>query len=120
MASPFGPMAHPFSLPGGPSSSWQPPADVYRTREGWLIKFELAGVRPDEVRLSVQGCRLILSGQRRDIRIEQTQYSHSLEISYNRFERSIELPCDLEPLQIVTDYRDGMLIVRLVLQEDRQ
>ena len=26
--------------------SWNPNADVYRTREGWTVKFDLAGVRP--------------------------------------------------------------------------
>ena len=25
---------------------WRPNVDVYRTAAGWLVKFELAGVRP--------------------------------------------------------------------------
>jgi HSP20 family protein len=117
MTRDFGPLAHAFCLAGGRSAPWQPPADVYRTSEGWLIKFELAGVRPDDIRLTARGCRLTLTGQRRDVRLEQTQHSHSLEISYNRFERTIELPCELDTLQIATDYCDGMLVVRLALRE---
>jgi HSP20 family protein len=117
MARDFGPLAHAFCLPAGRTAPWQPPADVYRTSEGWLIKYELAGVRPEEVRLTARGRTLTLSGQRRDVRFEHTQQSHSLEISYNRFERSLELPCEVERLSVVTDYRDGMLIVRLVLRE---
>ncbi len=93
--------------------SWQPPADVYRTSGGWLVKFELAGVRPDEVRLSVEGHSLILRGVRRDICIEEGQRSYSMEISYNEFQRAIEFPCDLERMEIASDYRDGMLFVRL-------
>ena len=26
---------------------WRPAADIYRTRTGWLIKYDLAGVRPE-------------------------------------------------------------------------
>jgi HSP20 family molecular chaperone IbpA len=36
-----------------------------------------------------------------------------MEIAYNRFERSLEMPCELEHLQIAIDYQDGMLLVRL-------
>jgi HSP20 family protein len=93
--------------------SWQPPADVYRTSSGWLIKFELAGVRPDEVKLSIHGQSLILSGIRRDICIEEGQRSYSMEISYNEFQRTIDFPCDLERMEVAMDYRDGMLFVRL-------
>ena len=27
-------------------SMWEPAADLYRTAEGWVVKVELAGVRP--------------------------------------------------------------------------
>ena len=30
---------------------WRPAADVYRTDDGWLVKFELAGVDPELPRL---------------------------------------------------------------------
>ena len=28
---------------------WRPATDVYRTRDGWMVKFELAGVEPDDI-----------------------------------------------------------------------
>ena len=37
--------------------AWQPRADVYRMPGGWLVKLELAGVRPEEIRLTVRGAR---------------------------------------------------------------
>jgi len=39
-----------------------------------------------------------------------------MEISYNRFERSLELPCELDQMAVDTEYRDGMLIVRLTCE----
>ena len=44
---------------GYATACWQPPVDVYQTADGWLVKYDLAGVRPDEIQLSAQGRRLI-------------------------------------------------------------
>ena len=95
-----------------PMAPWRPPADVYRTSQGWLIKFELAGVRPEEIRLVAGGRKLTVSGVRRDVRVEEGQCSYSMEISYNRFERTLELLAR-RVVSPGTDYRDGMLMVWL-------
>ncbi len=96
-----------------PRTPWQPAADVYNCPQGWLVKFELAGVRPQEVEVNVHGCCLTVSGIRRDWLSQQDNQFYSMEISYNRFHRSVELPCDLEMVQIATEYRYGMLLVHL-------
>ena len=96
---------------------WQPPVDAFRTAQGWLLKYELAGVLPHDIQLSVKGRQVMLSGVRRDVRVDESQQSFCMEISYNQFERVLELPCDLSDLRIATDYRDGMLTVRLTCKE---
>ena len=40
-----------------------------------------------------------------------------MEIAYNQFERALELPCELSEMDVATEYRDGMLIVRLTCRE---
>lgn len=92
-------------------SCWSPSADIYRGREGWLVKFDLAGVRADEIQLCVEGRRLSVSGIRRDLSILDHQQAYSMEISYNRFQRSVELPLDLTQARIQHECRDGMLLV---------
>ena len=77
-------------------SGWQPSADVYENRRGWLVKFDLAGVRLADVELSVRGRRLTIRGIRRDWSIEEGRHFHRLEISYDRFQRTIELPCNVD------------------------
>ena len=95
------------------SACWVPAADIYRAHDTWLIKFDLAGIDPNDVRLECRGNRLIVSGMRRDALVTEDYRSYALEISYNRFERSLELPCNVESAQVSTEYRDGMLLVRL-------
>ena len=77
------------------------------------MKFELAGVRPEDIQLSVVGRRLVLRGVRRDWAMEEGGNWYSMEISYNQFERSIDLPDDVEHSDISSEYRDGMLLVCL-------
>jgi HSP20 family protein len=111
-------------LPGGleacQNAPWQPNMDVYRTADGWLVKFELAGVRADDIDLQVLGGRMTLRGVRRDTVLEASQKSgesrpmhHRMEIAYSKFERVVELPCDLKQSEVKTDYRDGLLLVRI-------
>jgi HSP20 family protein len=101
------------SQPAPAPGPWRPPADVYRTREGWLVKLELAGVRPSEIEVELSGTRLRVSGLRRDFVIREAQHAHSMEISYNRFERTIEFPEPIDPNAAQTQYQDGMLLISL-------
>lgn len=96
----------------GRQAAWRPPADVYRTRDGWLVKFDLAGVRPEEIQLTVSGRRLTVRGTRRDWSHEEG-CCHLMEIAYSEFERSITLPDDLGQAPLTTEYRDGLLLVHI-------
>ena len=93
---------------------WQPAADVYRTRTGWLIKYDLAGVKAEDIEITVNGPRITISGLRRDGKLEEGCSHYAMEISYNRFERTLELPCDLEGARVQIEGREGILLLRLI------
>jgi len=109
-------LMHAFILPIADThreADWRPATDVYRTRRGWLVKLELAGVRPDDIRVEAGGKRLTIWGVRRDCFAEEEHTCWSMEICYSRFERSVDLPCNLDLAHITTDYQYGMLLVRI-------
>ena len=60
---------------------WSPAADVYRTRDGWLVKVDLAGVSPDELEITVDGPVLSIRGTRRDTSCSDTIAYNQLEIA---------------------------------------
>jgi HSP20 family protein len=116
MSQDFIRIMHALFLPAGESryeSPWRPAADVYRGRNGWCVKFELAGVRPEDIELTVLGNRLTLRGIRRDCTALEGCRYYQMEIAYSPFERSLTLPCDLERVNVTSEYRDGMLLVRI-------
>ncbi|MFO0878269.1 MAG: Hsp20/alpha crystallin family protein [Gemmataceae bacterium] len=116
-------------LPGAEAcqdAPWRPNTDIYQTTTGWLVKFELAGVRVEDIDLEVLGREMRLCGVRRDY-VQEMQpraagegrppMHHRMEIAYSRFGRVVELPCDLKQAHIETEYRDGMLLVHVDVTE---
>jgi len=100
----------------GNQTTWQPAADIYRTKSGWLLKFELAGVTIDDVNVEVHGSRLSVRGVRRDLMVDEYCSYYSLEIAYSRFERTVELPCNLEEARLDFEFRNGILLVRVGIE----
>jgi HSP20 family protein len=115
MARNFHRLMQSFYMAAGPAGSdaWQPSADVYKTRQGWLVKLDLAGVRPDEVQVAVQGNRLLVRGVRRDWSLEEGCCHYQMEIAYSRFERTVTLPVNLEHVQVQVEHRNGMLLIHI-------
>ncbi len=96
---------------------FHPAVDVHRTPHGWVLKVELAGVAPSEIDIVVEGNAVTLSGQRRDRHRPPDSSLHRLEITYNHFERRIELPIQGSALKAPADFaieaHDGMLLITL-------
>jgi HSP20 family protein len=95
---------------------WQPSADVHRTQDGWLVKFDLAGVQVSDVMVAIRGRRLTVSGVRRDAFVEEGSSYYSMEISYNQFERSLMMPANLENARVSIVAREGLLLVRMITE----
>ena len=100
-----------------PSGSlWNPAADVYRSQDGWIVKVDLAGICADELELELDQSSLRIRGCRRDTFYKEGLTYQQMEITYSRFEKTIQFPCPLEPASLAHDYHDGFLIVRLRCQ----
>ncbi len=100
--------------------SWQPAADIYRTPDGWLIKYDLAGVKAEDIEIVLNGSQVTIRGLRRDRKLEEGCSYYTMEISYNRFERTIELPCDLAGAAAQLESREGILSLRLICQGEKK
>jgi HSP20 family protein len=97
---------------------WYPAADVYRTRDGWVVKVELAGVAPDELEVEISGDTLRLAGCRRDETLTESVSYQQLEITYSRFEKVIRFPCPVEGARVEQRYKDGLLVLFLLSAEE--
>ena len=92
---------------------WNPAADVYRSAEGWVVKVDLAGICSDELEIEIHDSVLSIRGCRKDTHIREGCTYHQMEITYSRFEKSIEFPDRIEGASVKRDYNDGFLIINL-------
>ena len=92
---------------------WNPAADVYRTEKGWLVKVDLAGICSDELEIELIDSQIRIAGCRRDTIYEEGFVYQQMEITYSRFEKMIQFPCELEGASLEHDYHDGFLVIHL-------
>jgi len=88
---------------------WVPNTDVYVTEGGLVIKVELAGMRKEDLELTVESNRLKISGHRPDgCRAPKCTFL-VMEINYGAFESVIELPSGYDLSQAKAAYQNGFL-----------
>ena len=92
---------------------WNPAADVYQSEDGWMVKIDLAGICSDELEIEIRDSRLRISGCRRDTHYRDGFVYQQMEITYSRFEKTIQFPAPIEGASIKRDYSDGFLIINL-------
>jgi HSP20 family protein len=98
---------------GRPESSaesyWVPNTDVYVRDGGLVIKVELAGMRKEDLELTIEGSRLKINGHRPDgCRATKCRFL-VMEISYGAFETIIELPPGYDLNLAKAAYQNGFL-----------
>ncbi len=96
---------------------WNPAADVYKSANGWIVKVDLAGVCSDELEIDLRESLLTIRGCRRDTHIHDGCVYQQMEITYSRFEKSIQFPAPIEGASIRRDYKDGFLIIDVRKQD---
>lgn len=92
---------------------WNPSADVYQSSEGWIVKVDLAGICSDDLEIEIRDSLMTLRGCRRDTHYREGFTYHQMEITYSRFEKTIQFPAPIEGASIARDYSDGFLIIHL-------
>lgn len=92
---------------------WVPNTDVYTTEDGLVVKVELAGMRREDLELTVEGNRLLITGQRPDTgRMPGIKFL-VMEIHYGIFECVIEVPSGYDLSQARAAYQNGFLRVEV-------
>ena len=99
------------------ASAWTPSCDVFEDKENLTIVVELPGVKPEDVKISVENQILTIRGEKKQIAEENSERWHRYERSYGSFERTFTLPStvDAERVQATVDH--GVLTVSLPKSE---
>src|ERR1043165_8847207 len=103
------------SREGSARASWVPNTDVYATENGVVVKVELAGMRSENLEITVEGSRLRISGNRPDGGRAPKCHFLIMEINYGPFESVLELPAGYDLSQAKAAYLNGFLRIDVPL-----
>ena len=94
---------------GSARAHWVPNTDVYATDNGLVIKVELAGMRSDNLEITIEGNRLRISGNRPDgCRAPKCSFL-VMDINYGPFVSMLELPPGYDLGAAKAAYLNGFL-----------
>lgn len=87
--------------------------DVYQTPTDIIIQTMVAGVRPEDLELSVSRDMLTIRGEREESRTVDEDNYFTKELYWGRFSRTISLPAEVEPEEVEATERHGLLTIRI-------
>lgn len=94
-----------------------PPVNVFRGKEGYVARFEVPGLAPEDLSLESHGRTLTVSGKR-EVREPSEGSLHRRECWSGEFSRSLQFPEDANPAEATAECRDGVLTVRVPQREE--
>lgn len=92
---------------------WQPDVDVFETEKDIVVRVELAGVRGGDLRVTVDGDLLRITGVRVALEPADLRRLHQMEIATGPFERRVQIAIPFERAAVTAHLADGFLTVTL-------
>ena len=90
-------------------ADWTPAADIYESETEYVVAIDLPDVNREELEVDIDENRLLIKGTR-SVSATNTQRT---ERPVGKFLRSFTVPNAVDQSQIVAEYRDGVLEVKL-------
>jgi HSP20 family protein len=87
--------------------------DMYQTKDNVIIKSTIAGVKPEDIDVTIANDMVTIRGERkRDFEASSEDYFYQ-ECYWGSFSRSVVLPVDVDIENVGADLKDGILTVIL-------
>src|SRR5205807_2217735 len=100
----------------GGATIWAPAVEVSQKDNQYVIRAELPGLKPGEVKVEIADDAVVLEGEKRCEREEDQGGIHRTEIRYGRFFRSIPLPEGVNAEQARARFENGVLEIDIPIQ----
>ncbi|MES2437203.1 MAG: Hsp20/alpha crystallin family protein [Patescibacteria group bacterium] len=94
--------------------------DVYQTANDIIIKTIVAGVRPDDLDISISRDMVTIKGKREEVReVSEDDYFHR-ELYWGSFSRTVLLPEEIDVESADAQERHGLLTIKLPKVDKRR
>lgn len=100
-------------------NNFTPSIDISETDNQFLISAELPGMKKEDINIDLENSRLTISGERSFKKEEEGKKFHRVETRYGSFNRSFQLPDNVDAESIEASYEDGLLNISIDKDEEK-
>lgn len=105
-------------LTDGRERAWTPAIDVERSNGNLVLRADIPGFKPEEVKIEVDDDILTVSGVHEERKEEKDRHYVRRERRYGSFSRSMALPRGVEANSIKAETHDGVVEVKIPLPKE--
>jgi HSP20 family protein len=116
----FGGLALTRGFGPGEIEAWAPAVDIFERGNNLVVRAEVPGTEPGDIRVEVTDDGLVIAGERRREREEPGEGGYRREIVYGRFYRLIPLPEGINTDQVQARINNGVLEIEMPMAEVRR
>ena len=98
--------------------NWKPEIDIKESDNLFQIKADIPGLTKKDIKISLKGDRLTISGERKKISDKENDHYHYRERSIGKFKRSFNLPESINKDKIQASFKNGILSIELEKHEE--
>jgi len=105
-------------LTDGREHSWIPAVDVVRDNGNLVVRADVPGIKPEDVKIEVEDDILTVSGEHEERKEDKDKHFLRRERRYGSFTRSMALPPGVEAKKIKAKTHDGVVEVTIPLPKE--
>jgi HSP20 family protein len=105
-------------LTDGRERAWTPAVDVERDNGNIVVRADVPGIKPEEVKIEVEDDILTVSGEHEERTEEKDKHFLRRERRYGSFSRSMALPPGVEAKKIKAKTHNGVVEVTIPLPKE--
>ena len=105
-------------LADGSERAWTPAVDVERDNGNLVVRADVPGIKPEEVKIEIEDDILTVSGQHEERKEQKDKHFLRRERRYGSFSRSMALPPGVEAKKIKAKTHDGVVEVTIPLPKE--
>jgi|SRR3989344_1396525 len=87
--------------------------DVYQTKDNLIIKSTMAGVKPEDLDVTIAEGQVVIRGERKQESETKGEDYLMQECYWGSFYRAFDLPMDVDVDKAVADIKDGILTITM-------
>jgi HSP20 family protein len=100
-------------------ASFSPNINISETDNKLSIDVDIPGMNKEDINVNLENGTLTISGERKNKSEEEGRTFHRVETRYGSFERSFQLPDNVDEESVEASYENGILTIDIDKKEEK-